>query len=75
MLLDVSDPSSQQYSWLSTNISVADSDLPAQRLDESVEAAKQRRFARPALTNESNGAPCRDVDAHVIKRDYGPEPM
>ena len=75
MLLDISDPSSQQYRGLTTNISVADSDFSTQRLDESVEAAKQRRLARPTLTNESNGAPCWDLDAHVIERDYGPVSM
>jgi hypothetical protein len=71
VLLDISDFPAQQYRGLSANISVADCDLSAQRLDESVEAAKQRRLARPTLTDESDGASGWDVNAHVIERDYG----
>jgi hypothetical protein len=75
VLLDVSDSPAQRYGGLRANIFVTDSYLSTLWLDEPIEAAKKRRLARPALTDERNGAPGRNVNAHVIERDYGPEAM
>jgi hypothetical protein len=75
VLLDISDPPAQKYSGLRANVSVADSDLSTQRLDEPVEAAKKRCLSRPAFTNERHGPSGWDVNANVIQRDYRPEAM
>jgi hypothetical protein len=75
VLLDVSDSSAQQNGWLSANILIADFYVSTQRLDESVEASKQRGLPRPALAYERDGASGWNIDAHVIERDNGPEAM
>jgi hypothetical protein len=75
VLLYVSDFSAQQYCGLGANVPIVDPYLSTHGLHESVEAAKKRRLARPALADERNRAAGRNVDAHVIERDYGPEAM
>lgn len=75
MLLDVSDSPAQRYGWLLADISVADSDSSTRRLDKTVEATKQRRFARSTFTDEGNGPTGGNVNADIIERDYRPEPM
>jgi hypothetical protein len=75
VLLDVSDSPAQQHSGLCANISVADHDLSALRLNESVEAAEKRCLSGPALAHERNGASGWHIDADIIERDYGPEAM
>jgi hypothetical protein len=75
VLLDISDSAAEQHRRLSADIFVADSLLSTQRLDEAVEAAKKRSLARPALTDEGNGASGRNDDAHIIERDYRTESM
>ena len=73
VLLDVSDFPAQRYRGQSANISVADSYLTTQRLDEPVEAAKKSRLTRATLADESNGAAGRNDDAYVIECDHGAE--
>ena len=67
MLLDVSDSSAQHHRRLGTNVLVTDSYFSTQRLDQPVEAAQQRRFARSALADERNGASGRNIDAYIIQ--------
>ena len=73
VLLDVPDFPAQRYRGLSANVSVPDSYLPTQRLDEPVEATKKSRLTRSTLADESNGAAGGNVDANVIECDYGTE--
>ena len=73
MLLDVSDSPAQHDSRLSPNILVTDSDFSTQRLDQSVEAAQQRRFAGSALADERDSATSRNIDAHIVQRCDGSE--
>jgi hypothetical protein len=75
VLLDVSDSPAQCYGWLLANTSVADSDFSTQRLDEAIEATKQRRLARSTFTDERNSAPGWNVDADIIQRGNRPEAM
>jgi hypothetical protein len=70
VLLDVSNSPAQQHSGLCANIFVADHDLSALRLDQSIEAAEKRSLAGSALADERNRASGWNIDAHVIERDY-----
>jgi hypothetical protein len=69
MLLYVSDSSTQQHGGLGPNILVSDSDFSTLRLDEPVEAAKERRLARSALADERDRTACRNFDAYVVEGD------
>ena len=73
VLLDVSDFPAQRPRGLSANVSVPDSSLSTQRLDEPVEAAQKCRLTRSALADESNGAAGRNIDAYSSECDHGAE--
>ena len=73
VLLDVSDSPAQHHRRLGANVLITDSDFSTQRLDQSVEAAQQRRFARSALAHQCNSASGRNLNAYIIQCYYGSE--
>ena len=67
MLLHVSDSATQQHRRLCSNILVADYHLTALRLDEPVEAAKERGLSGAAFADERGCAPRGNVDAYIVE--------
>jgi hypothetical protein len=75
VLLHVPDSPSEQHCGLSADILLAHHYFAPLRLDQSVEAAEQRGFARSAFSYQRYGVSRRNVNAHVVERDDAPEVM
>jgi len=75
VLLHVAYPPSQQDYRLGSNIILAHFHLAPLRLDQAIETAKERGFARPAFSHQRYGMTSRNVDAHIVERDNAPEVM
>jgi hypothetical protein len=75
MLLHVANSPSQQDCGLGSNILLAHFHLAPLRLDQAIEAAKERGLARPAFSYQRDGMTSRNVNAHIVERDHTPEVM
>jgi hypothetical protein len=75
VLLHVSYLPSQKDGRLGANVFLADSHFAALRLDQAIETAEKRGFARSAFSDKSDGLARRYVDAHIVERNDAPEVM
>ena len=75
VLLHVSDSATQQHRRLRANVLTADHYLPSLRLNEAIEAAKERRLSGSAFADERGCTPRGNVDAHVIEGNKVAEAM